>query len=274
MVQGLAPAQIRPLPAKQAAAAARDTQGSPGENVGKRGRMGTKLQAVLEGGRRKRRKRRTPSSAACRLLQWEAGGRPAGPRPPGSSSQVPSLQPHRRRQRIGHGGRRLRSAPRDSAGKPPGRGGRHSSFSMQKGQNPLARQPCLRRSGHRPENMARSSRGGQVSGTLFGMGCPVVPPWEPGTRMLESEQRRQTLVLPQAEKKHGDLEARTYKTPGEVFHFCLDHHGPTLSCNFSSFVSWGAWEMERMKRNKTEKKERKNISDRSQTTFSRLLREV
>lgn len=72
-------------------------------------------------------------------------------------------------------------------------------------------------------------------------------------------------------KKHWDLEARTYQTPGEVFHFCLGHHGPTLSCDFSSFVSRGAWEMERMKRTKTEK-EGKNISDRSQTTFSRLLR--
>lgn len=76
------------------------------------------------------------------------------------------------------------------------------------------------------------------------------------------------LVLPQAAKKHWDLEAQN---PWRGFHFCLGHHGPTLSCDFSSFVSRGAWEMERMKRTKTEK-EGKNISDRSQTTFSRLLR--
>ena len=98
-----------------------------------------------------------------------------------------------------------------------------------------------------------------------------MPPWEPGTRILGLKWRRQTLVLPQAAKTLLQKHTVVNELSGEVFHFFLGHHGPTLSRDFSSFGSWKAWKMERLERKRTcTENEKTSISNHSQASFSRL----
>lgn len=102
---------------------------------------------------------------------------------------------------------------------------------MQKGQDALARQPCLQGAGRRLEKYGLKFMGRSCFWHVVWHGLSTVPPWEPGTCMLEPEEETNPCDAVTMQR-YGKALLQTTLLGG--FPFFL---GPFLRC-------FKLWEME------------------------------